>query len=85
MKEFLQVYSEVIQTNHDLAGQVIFEPFGKYSILMIFIFQVHNDFKSQCLELTVDKLMEVFCLSKYTGLEKPSMSFIFGLFNTLFT
>ncbi|KAJ1532359.1 hypothetical protein ONE63_000961 [Megalurothrips usitatus] len=33
--------------------------------------QVHLDFKRQCLEMTVDKLLEQFVLGKYTGLEKP--------------
>lgn len=33
--------------------------------------QVHNDFKRQFLDLTVDKLLEQFVLNKYTGLEKP--------------
>ncbi|XP_055609100.1 F-BAR domain only protein 2 isoform X2 [Uranotaenia lowii] len=33
--------------------------------------QVHSDLKRQCLELTVDKLLEQFVLNKYTGLEKP--------------
>lgn len=32
---------------------------------------VHEEFKKQCLELTVDTLLEKFVLSKYTGLEKP--------------
>jgi hypothetical protein len=34
-------------------------------------FQVHIEFKRQCLEMTVDKLLEQFVLNKYTGLEKP--------------
>ncbi|CAH1393092.1 unnamed protein product [Nezara viridula] len=33
--------------------------------------QVHMDFKRQCIEMTVDKLLEQFVLDKYTGLEKP--------------
>lgn len=33
--------------------------------------QVHIEFKKQCLEMTVDKLLEQFVLTKYTGLEKP--------------
>ncbi|KAK2589187.1 hypothetical protein KPH14_002001 [Odynerus spinipes] len=33
--------------------------------------QVHVDFKRQCLEMTVDKLLEQFVQSKSTGLEKP--------------
>ncbi|XP_055609112.1 F-BAR domain only protein 2 isoform X11 [Uranotaenia lowii] len=36
--------------------------------------QVHSDLKRQCLELTVDKLLEQFVLNKYTGLEKPAVS-----------
>jgi hypothetical protein len=34
-------------------------------------FQVHIEFRRQCLEMTVDKLLEQFVLNKYTGLEKP--------------
>ncbi len=37
------------------------------------ISQVHSEFKRQFLEMTVDKLLEQFVLSKYTGLEKPGM------------
>lgn len=33
--------------------------------------QVHQDFKRQFLDMTVDKLLEQFVLNKYTGLEKP--------------
>ncbi|XP_055325436.1 F-BAR domain only protein 2 isoform X14 [Sitodiplosis mosellana] len=33
--------------------------------------QVHSEFRRQFLEMTVDKLLEQFVLSKYTGLEKP--------------
>ncbi|XP_044741543.1 F-BAR domain only protein 2 isoform X2 [Chrysoperla carnea] len=55
MKDFLNSYSEVMQSNHDLVGQV------------------HSDFKRQCLELSVNKLLEQFVLNKYTGLEKPNM------------
>ncbi|XP_031638382.1 F-BAR domain only protein 2 isoform X6 [Contarinia nasturtii] len=33
--------------------------------------QVHSEFKRQFLEMTVDKLLEQFVMSKYTGLEKP--------------
>lgn len=32
---------------------------------------MHLEFKRQFLEMTVDKLLEQFVLSKYTGLEKP--------------
>ncbi|KAF5294824.1 hypothetical protein FQA39_LY00308 [Lamprigera yunnana] len=35
--------------------------------------QVHIEFKKQCLEFTVDRLLEQFVLSKYTGLEKPGL------------
>ncbi|XP_031336052.1 F-BAR domain only protein 2 isoform X2 [Photinus pyralis] len=35
--------------------------------------QVHTEFKRQCLEFTVDRLLEQFVLSKYTGLEKPGL------------
>ncbi|KAL1129960.1 hypothetical protein AAG570_012904 [Ranatra chinensis] len=33
--------------------------------------KVHVEFKRQCLEMTVDKLLEQFVLSKCTGLDKP--------------
>ncbi|XP_021930353.1 F-BAR domain only protein 2 isoform X4 [Zootermopsis nevadensis] len=33
--------------------------------------QVHIEFKQQCLEMTVDKLLEQFVSNKCTGLEKP--------------
>lgn len=33
--------------------------------------QVHIDFKRQCLDMTVDKLLEQFVQSKYTGFERP--------------
>lgn len=33
--------------------------------------KVHSEFKRQFMEMTVDKLLEQFVLSKYTGLEKP--------------
>uniref|UniRef100_A0A0A9W666 FCH domain only protein 2 n=1 Tax=Lygus hesperus TaxID=30085 RepID=A0A0A9W666_LYGHE len=35
--------------------------------------QVHIEFKRQCLEMTVEKLLEQFVLNKYTGLEKPGV------------
>ncbi|XP_031638383.1 F-BAR domain only protein 2 isoform X7 [Contarinia nasturtii] len=35
--------------------------------------QVHSEFKRQFLEMTVDKLLEQFVMSKYTGLEKPEI------------
>lgn len=53
MKEFLSTYIELLQSNHDMVGQV------------------HLEFKRQYLEMPVDKLLEQFVLSKYTGLEKP--------------
>ncbi|XP_076391575.1 F-BAR domain only protein 2 isoform X12 [Megachile rotundata] len=55
MKEFLNIYADVLQTNHEQVGQV------------------HIDFKRQCLDMTVDKLLEQFVQSKYTGFEKPGM------------
>lgn len=55
MKEFLNVYADVLQMNHEQVGQV------------------HVDFKRQCLEMTVDKLLEQFVQSKSTGLEKPGV------------
>ncbi|KAI5732372.1 hypothetical protein M8J77_025790 [Diaphorina citri] len=35
--------------------------------------QIYLEFKRQCLELTIDKLLEHFVLKKYTGLEKPGI------------
>lgn len=35
--------------------------------------QVHKEFRKQCVELTVDQLLEQFVLSKCTGLEKPGI------------
>lgn len=35
--------------------------------------QVHIDFKHQCLEMTVDKLLEQFVLEKYNSMEKPAL------------
>lgn len=55
MKEFVNVYTDVLQTNHEQVGQV------------------HIDFKRQCLDLTVEKLLEQFVQSKYTGFGKPGM------------
>ncbi|XP_076635809.1 F-BAR domain only protein 2 isoform X7 [Colletes latitarsis] len=55
MKEFLNIYADVLQTNHEQVGQV------------------HIDFKRQCLDMTVDKLLEQFVQNKYTGFEKPGM------------
>ncbi|XP_076244595.1 F-BAR domain only protein 2 isoform X7 [Calliopsis andreniformis] len=56
MKEFLNIYADVLQTNHEQVGQV------------------HIDFKRQCLDMTVDKLLEQFVQSKYTGFEKPGLA-----------
>lgn len=53
MKEFLNTYADVLQSNHEQVGQV------------------HIDFKRQCLDMTVDKLLEQFVQSKYTGFERP--------------
>lgn len=53
MKEFLNTYADVLQSNHEQVGQV------------------HIDFKRQCIDLTVEKLLERFVQSKYTGFEKP--------------
>lgn len=33
--------------------------------------KVHKEFQQQCVELTVDQLLEVFVQSKSTGLERP--------------
>jgi len=46
-------------------------------------FQVHIEFRRQCLEMTVDKLLEQFVLNKYTGLEKPGKC-IFLLYVSFF-
>ena len=46
-------------------------------------FQVHIEFRRQCLEMTVDKLLEQFVLNKYTGLEKPG-KFIFVIYVSFF-
>ncbi|GBP86433.1 F-BAR domain only protein 2 [Eumeta japonica] len=35
--------------------------------------QVHRDFKHQCLELTVEKLLEQFLVEKYNAMEKANM------------
>ncbi|XP_072944147.1 F-BAR domain only protein 2 [Epargyreus clarus] len=35
--------------------------------------QVHRDFKHQCLELTVEKLLEQFLIEKYTAIEKANL------------
>lgn len=53
MKEFLNTYADVLQTNHEQVGQV------------------HIDFKRQCVDMTVEKLLEQFVQGKYTGFEKP--------------
>lgn len=57
MKEFLNIYADVLQSNHEQVGQV------------------HIDFKRQCLDMTVDKLLEQFVQSKSTGFEKPGKYF----------
>lgn len=54
MKQFVNTYTDIIQNNHDLMGQV------------------HRDFKHQCLELTVEKLLEQFLIEKYTAIEKQA-------------
>ncbi|XP_025409516.1 F-BAR domain only protein 2 isoform X2 [Sipha flava] len=53
MKDFLNLYTELIETNHEEIGKV------------------HFEFKKQCSELSVDKLLQQFVLTKCTGLEKP--------------
>ncbi|XP_072753128.1 F-BAR domain only protein 2 isoform X7 [Anoplolepis gracilipes] len=55
MKEFLNTYADVLQTNHEQVGQV------------------HIDFKRQCVDMTVEKLLEQFVQGKYTGFEKPGV------------
>ncbi|XP_063620592.1 F-BAR domain only protein 2 [Cydia splendana] len=55
MKQFVNVYADIIQNNHDLMGQV------------------HRDFKHQCLELTVEKLLEQFITDKYMAIEKANL------------
>lgn len=59
MKEFLNTYADVLQTNHEQVGQV------------------HIDFKRQCVDMTVEKLLEQFVQSKYTGFEKPGKKRVF--------
>lgn len=81
MKEFIMLYIEIVQNNHDLVGQVSVKRKQKrrntlllsVSFLTMFRQQVQSDFKRQFLDLTVDKLLEQFVLNKYTGLEKPGM------------
>ncbi|KAH0945049.1 hypothetical protein HN011_011654 [Eciton burchellii] len=55
MKEFLNTYADVLQSNHEQVGQV------------------HIDFKRQCVDMTVEKLLEQFVQSKYTGFERPGV------------
>lgn len=55
MKQFVNVYADIIQNNHDMMGQV------------------HRDFKHQCLELTVEKLLEQFLVEKYNAIEKANL------------
>jgi F-BAR domain only protein len=71
MKEFIMMYIDIVQNNHDLVGQVSFRAEKPFMNLNVFRQQVHTDFKRQFLDLTVDKLLEQFVLNKYTGLEKP--------------
>lgn len=65
MKEFLNTYADLLQSNHEQVGQV------------------HIDFKRQCLDLTVEKLLEQFVQSKYTGFEKPGKWPVVELINKL--
>jgi hypothetical protein len=39
--------------------------------------KVHKDFKQQCIELTVDQLLEQFVRNKSTGPERPGKNFSF--------
>lgn len=39
--------------------------------------KVHKEFRQQCMELTVDQLLEQFVRNKSTGLERPGM-FLFN-------
>lgn len=73
MKEFIMMYIDIVQNNHDLVGQVSFvlESYSMSHQNKRLRQQVHTDFKRQFLDLTVDKLLEQFVLNKYTGLEKP--------------
>jgi hypothetical protein len=57
--------------------------YGNFAIVPWNWFQVHIEFRRQCLEMTVDKLLEQFVLNKYTGLEKPG-KFIFLLYVSFF-
>lgn len=66
MRDFLVSYMELIQTSHDMVGQV------------------HQDFKRQFLDMTVDKLLEQFVLNKYTGLEKPGERIVIWSINNTF-
>ncbi|XP_014256328.1 F-BAR domain only protein 2 isoform X2 [Cimex lectularius] len=47
--------------------------------------QVHIEFKRQCLEMTVEKLLEQFVLNKYTGLEKPGSLEVEGIMDVFST
>lgn len=82
MKEFIKMYIDIIEMDHDMVGQVSRESdllrqaqTDKQSRCQ----QVHKDFKRQFLDLTVDKLLEQFVLNKYTGLEKPGERLRFWL------
>ncbi|XP_013195323.1 F-BAR domain only protein 2 [Amyelois transitella] len=55
MKQFVNSYVDLIQSNHDLMGQV------------------HRDFKHQCLELTVEKLLEQILIEKYNTMDKANL------------
>lgn len=65
MKEFLNIYTDVLQSNHEQVGQV------------------HIDFKRQCLDMTVEKLLEQFVQTKHTGFERPGYYFSFTTFSIL--
>lgn len=73
MKEFIMLYIDIVQSNHDLVGQVsvVGDLWLFFVSATMYRQQVHTDFKRQFLDLTVDKLLEQFVLNKYTGLEKP--------------
>ncbi|CAG0914899.1 unnamed protein product [Notodromas monacha] len=53
MREFITSYSDIVENNHSLIGQV------------------HADFRQQCEELTVERLLEQFVQQKETGPEIP--------------
>lgn len=46
---------------------------------------MHVEFKKQCLEMTVDKLLEQFAVSKCTGSEKPGIyNFLWLIFRDVY-